>query len=108
MPLRPGSLVVAHLVGPSEKLWGLLEELGPAGVTLRAMSLASFDDWSTELAREGRSGLGLATLFVPLHRVERIFLDERVGDVESYTERFARRVGRPVAELLDPGPGSGG
>lgn len=105
MPLRPGALVVAHLVGPSEKLWGLLEELGPAGVTLRAMNLGSFDDWSTDLAREGRSGLGLATMFVPLHRVERIFLDERVGDVESYAERFARRVGRPVEALIGGGPG---
>lgn len=39
-------------------------------------------------------------MFVPLHRVERIFLDERVGDVESFAERFVRRVGRPVAEVL--------
>lgn len=100
MPLPPGSLVVAHLVDPSEKLWGRLEELGPAGVTLRAMNLGSFDDWSAELAREGRSSLGLATMFVPLHRVERIFLDERVGDVESYAERFARRVGRPVGAVI--------
>ena len=39
-------------------------------------------------------------MFVPLHRVERIFLDERVGDVESFAERFVRRVGRPVAEIV--------
>ena len=100
MPFSPGALVVAHLVNPTEKLWGVLEELAPAGVTLRAMNLGSFEDWSLELAREGRSGLALATMFVPLHRVERIFLDERVGDVESFAERFARRVGRPVAEVL--------
>ncbi len=100
MPFQPGSLVVAHLVNPNEKLWGVLEELAPAGVTLRALNLGSFEDWSLELAREGRSGLGLATMFVPLHRVERIFLDERVGDVESFAERFVRRVGRPVGEVL--------
>ena len=100
MPFPVGSLVVAHLVNPSEKLWGVLEELAPAGVTMRAMNLGSFEDWSLELAREGRSGLALATMFVPLHRVERIFLDERVGDVESFAERFSRRVGRPVADVL--------
>ena len=117
MPFLPGTLVVAHLVNPNEKLWGVLEELAPAGVTLRALNLGSFEDWSLELAREGRSGLGLATMFVPLFRVERIFLDEQVGEVESYRRRFERRVGARVERFVSvgeepaaaeaPEPGSG-
>jgi len=39
-------------------------------------------------------------MFVPLFRVERIFLDEAVGEVESYRERFQRRVGVPVERYL--------
>ena len=32
--------------------------------------------------------------------MERIFLDEAVGEVESYRERFAKRVGIPVERYL--------
>jgi len=37
---------------------------------------------------------------VPLFRVERVFLDEAVGEVESYQQRFSRRVGVPVERYL--------
>jgi hypothetical protein len=39
-------------------------------------------------------------MFVPLFRVERVFLDEAVGEVESYRQRFQRRVGQPVERYL--------
>ena len=35
-------------------------------------------------------------MFVPLFRVERLFLDEPVGGVASYRETFERRVGTAV------------
>jgi len=37
---------------------------------------------------------------VPLFRVERIFLDEQVGEVESYRVRFERRTGLSAAGVL--------
>jgi hypothetical protein len=49
-----------------------------------------------DFARGERDGMGLVTMFVPLHRLERMFLDERVGGVESYREVFERRVGSPI------------
>jgi len=41
-----------------------------------------------------------------------VFLDEPVGEVESYQQRFSRRVGEPVESYLgladeDAGGGSG-
>ena len=42
-------------------------------------------------------------MFVPMLRVERIFLDEQVGEVESYCQRFERRVGMSVAGYLGLG-----
>ena len=39
-------------------------------------------------------------MFVPLFRVERIFLDEQVGAVESYCQRFERRVGLKVDDYI--------
>jgi hypothetical protein len=97
-----GTLVLVHLVQPKEKYWGVLLALTPAGVTLRALELDLFDDW----ARQQRPGvdaeLGVATLFIPLHRVEKIFEDMRIGSVASYAERFFEIAGRDVREVLGP------
>lgn len=98
--IRPGSIVIAHLINPTEKYWGLLQELGVAGVMLRGINLTSFDDWMRQATRRGDQSLGLSTMFVPLFRVERLFLDEPVGEVESYRQRFERRVGEPVERYL--------
>lgn len=98
--IRPGALVIIHLINPTEKFWGVLGELGVAGVMLRGINVSSFDDWMAQAARQGDQTLGLSTMFVPLFRVERIFLDEAVGEVESYRQRFHRRVGLPVERYL--------
>ena len=98
--ITPGTIVIVHLVNPTEKLWGLLQDLGLPGVTLRGLNLSSFDDWMAQAVRPGDQTLGLSTMFVPLFRVERIFIDESVGEVESYRQRFAKRVGIPVEKYL--------
>lgn len=98
--IRPGTLVIIHLVNPTEKFWGILQDLGLPGVTLRGINLSSFDDWMAQAARKEDQTLGLSTMFVPLFRVERMYLDESVGEVESYRQRFSRRVGVSVEKYL--------
>ena len=71
-----------------------------AGVTLRGLNVSSFDDWMSQAARREDQTLGLSTMFVPLFRIERIFLDEPVGEVESYRQRFLNRVGISVESYL--------
>ncbi|MFY9822443.1 MAG: hypothetical protein WAM82_13750 [Thermoanaerobaculia bacterium] len=100
MTISPGALVIVHLVNPTEKFWGVLQELGVAGVMLRGINVSSFDDWMAQAVRPGEQSLGLSTMFVPLFRVERIFLDEAVGEVESYRQRFQSRVGVAVERYL--------
>ncbi len=97
--MRPGSFVVLHLDQPAEKLWGVLDRLGPEGVTFRGISLNSFDDWVRGIVR-GEETLGLSTQFVPLFRVRTLYLDEAVGAVESYSTRFERTVGCTPAQHL--------
>ena len=97
--MNSGALVILHLAQPSEKFWGVLERLGPEGVTVRGVSLNSFDDWMRGVARRDIA-IGLSTMFVPLARVQRIFLDEQVGEVESYSQRFQRAVGVSVEQYL--------
>ena len=93
--MSPGALVILHLVQPTEKFWGVLQRLAPEGVTLRGINLSSFDDWVRGIVH-GEAALDLVTMFVPLFRVERMFLDEQVGEVESYRQRFERMAGGPV------------
>jgi hypothetical protein len=113
--IRPGSIVVVHLNNPTEKFWGVLQELAMTGVFLRGISVSSFDDWMAQAVRGKDQTLGLCAMFVPLFRVERVFLDEPVGEVESYQQRFARRVGVAVERYLgladddaEESPGAGG
>ncbi len=49
-------------------------------------------------ARGEDTGLGLSTLFYPMHRVERLERDETLGPIESYADRFRRLVGLSVLE----------
>ncbi len=100
MRLGAGSLVIVHLASPTEKFWGVLEMLEPVGTTFRGISLDMFEEWMIEVARREEPTLGLSTMFVPLFRVERLYLDEQVGEVESYRQRFERRTGRSVIEVL--------
>ena len=98
------SLVIVNLVSPKEKFFGVLSALSPAGVTIRAINLDSFDDWIHQLARDDEPDLDLVTMFVPLFRVERIFLDEAAGAIKSYAQRFEEVVGKPVQDFLHLSP----
>lgn len=100
MTMESGTLIVVHLVHPKEKYWGLLRSLNSAGVTLRGIDVELFDDWARQMRNCAEADLGLATLFVPLHRVEKIFEDERIGSVWSYQERFHEIVGHNVRDFV--------
>lgn len=98
----PDSLIILNLVNPKEKFWGMLRSMSAVGVTLRGINLDSFDEWVRQLARgdEDEQNLDLVTMFVPLFRVERIFLDEPVGTVRSYSQFFEDVVGMTPARYL--------
>ncbi len=98
--MNPGSIVIVNLANPAEKYWGVLESIAPWGVTLRGLNLSSFDDWVNDLLHQGEASIGLTTVFFPLHRIERVFLDEPVGQVESLSQNFERRVGASIEAYL--------
>ncbi|HKO02892.1 MAG TPA: hypothetical protein VJ032_14435 [Thermoanaerobaculia bacterium] len=96
----PSSLVVINLINPKEKFFGVLASLSSAGVTLRGINLDSFEDWVRQVAHDEEPNLALMTMFVPLFRVERIFLDEPAGSIQSYAQRFEQVVGKSLPEFL--------
>ncbi len=100
--MDPGTFVLLHLIAPKEKYWGQLKSLNPAGVTLRGIEVEVFDNWARQFKVAADLELGVATIFVPMHRIEKMFEDSRVGSVGSYAERFYEIVGRDVRECMSP------
>ena len=95
--IERGSLVLVHLSSPSEQFWGVLDDLSPAGVTFRGLNVGSFEDFLAQAARGEELSLGFSTVFVPMFRVERIYLDEQVGSV-----RLPAETGPPGASSCAP------
>ncbi len=97
------SAVVVSLQNPREKFWGVVVSVRTSGITVRGIDLHSFDDWSRGVAK-GEGDMGLSTTFFPIHRVERVTLDETVGNVLSLAETFEARVGQDVWSFLEIAP----
>lgn len=101
--LAPGSPVLLYLHNPQEKLWGVLRRLDTTGVVVEGIELGSFDDWVGQIERGEQSVVGPSVLFVPMSRLEKIMLDRASGDLPSLAERFQRRTGRTVQDVLGQG-----
>jgi hypothetical protein len=105
--LEAGRPVVLYLQQPKEKVWGILLSVRTPGVVVRGLDLAAFDEWMRQEARDEERQLGLVTAFYPMHRIDRVEVDETVGTVLSCSERFARDVGRTVWQVLELAEPSG-
>lgn len=93
MKIEAGDVVVAVLHSPREKLLGVLNEISPAGITIRSIELSYFDDWCRSIA-SGEVHLRMNDNFFPMWRVERISRDEGSDELPSMTEQFESRTGR--------------
>jgi len=96
--MKLNSIVVVSLHSPKERIWGELLDLTTAGVTIRGIDVNGFNDWMNQVGSEEQRGL--PTLFYPLHRVERIAMDEAVADVPSLATTFQQRAGLTLLEYL--------
>lgn len=96
----PSSLVIVNLINPKEKFFGILASLSAAGVTLRGINLDAYEDWIRQIAHREEADLDVATMFFPLFRVERIYLDEPSGAIKSYAQRFHDVTGMAVLTYL--------
>lgn len=98
-PFERGAMVLVTLNTPREKFWGAIVALSVAGVCIRGITLEAFDDFAHQI-KEGESA-GPAVVFFPMHRVERIELDARNGEVPSLSERFSSKSGHPAIEVFE-------
>jgi hypothetical protein len=94
------SMVVVSLNDPKERIWGQLLALTEAGITVRGLDINAYDDFLRQVRNPEEEPVGLATIFYPMHRVERIALDEPQGSIPSLGQTFERQVGCNLVEYL--------
>ncbi len=97
MKYEAGDCVILILQNPREKVFGIIDEIGVAGITIRGIDLEYFDDWSREIAN-GEPHLAMSETFFPMWRVERMTKDKGNGDIPSMEEQFEERTGLKLAE----------
>ena len=97
---EPSSLVIVNLINPKEKFFGILTSLSHAGVTLRGINLDAYEDWIRQIAHREEANLDVTTIFFPLFRVERVYLDEPSGSIKSYAQRFHEVTGMAIPTYL--------
>jgi hypothetical protein len=98
MRFETGDCVVAILQNPREKIFGILDEISSAGVSLRGVDLDYFDDWSRAIA-SGEPYLAMSDSFIPMWRVEKISRDESSGDSASLEEQFEARTNMDLRRM---------
>ena len=99
--MKPNSIVVVSLQSPKERFFGRLIDILGSGVTVRGIDLNAFDDWMNHINHHEESGVQPTTIFFPLHRVEKIILDEGIGAIPSLSDTFLTRVGTSVEDHLE-------
>ena len=97
-PFDYGAMVLVTLNSPREKFWGAVLAMTVSGVTVRGISLESLDDFAHQI--KAGENADPAVVFFPMHRVERIELDARYGDVPSLSERFLGKSGHNAIEVF--------
>jgi hypothetical protein len=106
-PFQPGAIVLVTLNNPREKFWGAVLALTPAGLSFQGLELSLFED-ATNMVVAG-DPFSAATLFFPMHRVERVELDLPEGNIPSLSQRFTSRTGlKPTEALARAAAASGG
>ncbi|HZD94163.1 MAG TPA: hypothetical protein VE133_07910 [Candidatus Sulfotelmatobacter sp.] len=96
--MNSGQLVLVTLHNPREKFWGVILAITPAGVSLRGVDLQSMEDFSQQV-KSGESTTP-TVVFFPMHRVQRIEVDGRNGDLPSLADQFAAKTGMDVRKYF--------
>lgn len=105
MPFQSGDLVVVVAQSPRERIWGRLLGLDASGIALRGVDLTPWEEVLTLIRTDQADQVALSTRFLPMHRVEAMYLDEASSGAPSLWEIFRDNTGQdPHTFLADPPP----
>lgn len=96
--------VIVHLNNPREKYWGAIFRSSPTGIWLTGVELKTMEEWISGGFGGQASLPGLASTFFPMHRVEKITVDETIMDIPSVAETIILRTGARLEEIFPGAP----
>ena len=99
--MKLNSIVIINLHSPRERFFGRLLDVATHGVTVRGIDLNAFGDWMDHITHREESGVQPNTVFFPIHRIEKIILDEGIGAIPSFSATFLTKVGSAVEDHLE-------
>lgn len=100
--MEPGTMVLAYLHSPKERIWGVLRKQDASGIWLEGLDLISFDDWARQVARDEPATICPSLVFYPMLRIEKLVVDRSSPGQPSQADRFEQMVGKRVEEHLGP------
>ncbi|MEW5807766.1 MAG: hypothetical protein AB1756_10550 [Acidobacteriota bacterium] len=95
-----GSTVIVYLREPRERMWGILHSIDVTGLYMQGLDVNSFDQWLSDIPKEEPFTLTLSKLFFPMHRVEKVLVDESTGSIPSLSEKFEARMGKKLSDFF--------
>jgi hypothetical protein len=99
--MKLNSIVIVNLQEPRERFFGRLLDIATHGITVRGIDLNAFEDWMDHISHREESGVQPTTVFYPIHRIEKIILDEGIGAIPSLSDTFLTKIGAAVSEYLE-------
>lgn len=99
-PFQRGQWVVLVLREPRERLWGRLLGLEQAGIALRGLDVNPWEEILPLVAAGHADQVSVGTRFLPMHRVESLYLDEPACGLPSLGEIFRERTGQAPETLV--------
>jgi hypothetical protein len=99
--LKLNSIVIVSLHSPRERFFGRLLDMATHGITVRGIDLNAFEDWMAHVTQREEAGVQPNTVFFPIHRIEKIILDEGIGAIPSLSDTFLTKVGAAVEDHLE-------
>lgn len=100
LPFKHGQIVVLALRDPKERIWGRLLGVESAGIAIRGVDLSPWEEIISLVKQGSPEMVSLNTRFLPMHRVENLYLDEPSSGVPSLQQDFLRRTGMAAQEFL--------
>jgi len=97
--MKLNSFVVANLINPRDQIWGQVLFFSEAGVTIRGISLDQVEEYGYQFRKEERDIFPF-TVFFPMRRVEKLYLDEAMGTLPAIKDRIAETARLPLDQLL--------
>src|SRR5205809_6622862 len=94
--MKLNSIVIVNLQSPRERFFGRLSDMATHGITVQGIDLNAFEDWMDHITNREESGVQPNTVFFPIHRVERVIMDQGIGATRSLCDTCLTKGGSAV------------